>query len=198
MISLIRTWQYTLLAIVMVVIGVVTVALKTHFLSADTRHTALDLQRSHILAMEVAAFSIIAIELFGKALVQRTRDAYMMQIGMSLRAVFRTVAYLILTISLVAILSTNSTLAISVGSFTGLVLAFASQNLIGNVIAGMFIAISRPFRMGDEVTVMGNTGIVREIGTMFTVLDSGDHWTRVPNMLLLTTLLQQKKDRKEP
>ena len=198
MISLIRTWQYTLLAIVMVVIGVVTVALKTHFLSADTRHTALDLQRSHILAMEVAAFSIIAIELFGKALVQRTRDAYMMQIGMSLRAVFRTVAYLILAISLVAILSTNSTLAISVGSFTGLVLAFASQNLIGNVIAGMFIAISRPFRMGDEVTVMGNTGIVREIGTMFTVLDSGDHWTRVPNMLLLTTLLQQKKDRKEP
>lgn len=198
MISLIKTWQYTLLAIVMVVIGVVTVALKTHFLSADTRHTALDLQRSHILAMEVAAFSIIAIELFGKALVQRTRDAYMMQIGMSLRAVFRTVAYLILAISLVAILSTNSTLAISVGSFTGLVLAFASQNLIGNVIAGMFIAISRPFRMGDEVTVMGNTGIVREIGTMFTVLDSGDHWTRVPNMLLLTTLLQQKKDRKEP
>ena len=198
MISLIRTWQYTLLAIVMVVIGVVTVALTTHFLSADTKHTALDLQRSHILAMEVAAFSIIAIELFGKALVQRTRDAYMMQIGMSLRAVFRTVAYLILAISLVAILSTNSTLAISVGSFTGLVLAFASQNLIGNVIAGMFIAISRPFRMGDEVTVMGNTGIVREIGTMFTVLDSGNHWTRVPNMLLLTTLLQQKKDRKEP
>ncbi len=193
MIPRIRTWQYTLLAIAVAITGVVAVALTTHFLSAGTKHTALDLQRSHIIGIEVAAFSIIAVELFGKALVRRTQDASMMQIGMSLRAVFRTIAYLILSISLVAILSTNATLAISVGSFTGLVLAFASQNLIGNVIAGMLIAVSRPFRIGDEVTVMGNTGIVREVGTMFTVLDSGVHWTRVPNMLLLTTLIQQKK-----
>jgi small-conductance mechanosensitive channel len=193
----IKTWQYTFLAVVVVVIGIIGVGLTTHFLDADAKHSALNLQRSHIIAIEVAAFSIIAIELFGKALVQRTQGAYMAHIGMSVRAVFRVVAYLILCISLVSLLSTSATLAIGVGSFTGLVIAFATQNLIGNVIAGMFIAISRPFYIGDEITVMGSTGRVEEIGTMFTVIDAEDKWIRVPNMVLLTTLIQQKKDKKQ-
>ncbi len=61
----------------------------------------------------------------------------------------------------------------------------------------MFIAIGRPFHIGDEITVMGSTGRVEEIGTMFTVIDAGDKWIRLPNMLLLTTLIQQKKNNKQ-
>jgi len=192
-----KTWQYTSLAVIVIVIGVVGVGLTTHYLDADVKHTFLMIQRSHIIAIEVAAFSIIAIELFGKAIVQRTRDAFAVHVGISVRAIFRVVTYLILCISIVALLSSSATLAIGVGSFTGLVIAFATQNLIGNVIAGMFIAIGRPFHIGDEITVMGSTGRVKEIGTIFTVIDASDSWLRVPNLLLLTTLIKQKKDKKD-
>ena len=190
----IKKSKYTLLAVIIIVIGIIGVGFTTHYLDAAAKTSFLNLQRSHIIAIEVAAFSVIAIELFGKAIVKRTRDAHMVQIGMGMRAVLRVVAYLILCISLVALLSSNAALAISVGSFTGLVVAFSAQNLIGNVIAGMFIAIGRPFHIGDEITVMGSIGRVEEIGTMFTVIDAGDKWIRVPNMLLLTTLIQQKKN----
>jgi small-conductance mechanosensitive channel len=179
--------------VIIIVIGIVGVGLTTHYIDASAKTSFLNLQRSHIIAIEVAIFSIIAIELFGKAIVQRTRDAHMEQIGLSMRAVLRQVAYPILLISLVALLSSKAALAISVSSFTGLVVAFASQNLIGNLIAGMFIAISRPFHIGDEITVSGSTGKVAEIGTMFSVIDTGDDWMRTPNILLLTTVIAQKK-----
>src|SRR3954469_16688057 len=40
----------------------------------------------------------------------------------------------------------------------GLVIGFASQRTIGNVVAGVLIAISQPLRIGDEVTVEGTAG----------------------------------------
>ncbi len=110
----IKTSKYTLLAITIIVIGIIGVGLTTHYLDAAAKTSFLNLQRSHIIAIKVAAFSVIAIELFGKAIVKRTRDAHMVQIGMSVRAIFRVVAYLILCISLVALLSSNAALAISV------------------------------------------------------------------------------------
>ena len=42
----------------------------------------------------------------------------------------------------------------------GLVIGFASQRTIGNVVAGILIAISQPLRLGDEVEVEGTQGVV--------------------------------------
>ena len=40
----------------------------------------------------------------------------------------------------------------------GLVIGFASQRTIGNVVAGLLIAITQPLRLGDEVEVRGHAG----------------------------------------
>src|SRR3954453_4419954 len=50
----------------------------------------------------------------------------------------------------------------------GLVIGFASQRTIGNVVAGILIAFSQPLRLGDRVTVEGTEGIVEEIGLTYT------------------------------
>jgi len=52
----------------------------------------------------------------------------------------------------------------------GLVVGFAAQRTIGNVIAGIMIAFSQPLRLGDSVTVDGATGIVEEIGLTYTFI----------------------------
>ena len=56
----------------------------------------------------------------------------------------------------------------------GLVIGFASQRTIGNVVAGILIAIAQPLRLGDQVEVQGVQGVVEEIGLTYT-------WIRTPD-----------------
>src|SRR6185312_15866598 len=57
----------------------------------------------------------------------------------------------------------------------GLVIGFASQRTIGNVVAGVLIAVSQPLRLGDEVTVQGTEGVVEEIGLTYTWIRTRDN-----------------------
>ena len=57
----------------------------------------------------------------------------------------------------------------------GLVIGFASQRTIGNVVAGILIAISQPLRLGDEVEVQGTQGVVEEIGLTYTWIRTRDN-----------------------
>ena len=64
----------------------------------------------------------------------------------------------------------------------GLVIGFASQRTIGNLVAGISIAITQPLRLGDQVEVQGVRGTVEEIGLTYTWLrtETGDRLV-VPN-----------------
>jgi small conductance mechanosensitive channel len=77
------------------------------------------------------------------------------------------------------------------------VIGFASQNLIGNMIAGMYLAITRPFKIGDKITIFGNTGTVTDIGLLYCVLlmKDGDI-IRAPSSLLLTTSIILREEKK--
>ena len=57
----------------------------------------------------------------------------------------------------------------------GLVIGFASQRTIGNVVAGILIAFSQPLRLGDEVEVAGVRGVVEEIGLTYTWIRTRDN-----------------------
>jgi small conductance mechanosensitive channel len=57
----------------------------------------------------------------------------------------------------------------------GLVIGFAAQRTIGNVVAGILIALAQPLRLGDRVTVEGTEGIVEEIGLTYTWLRTRDN-----------------------
>jgi small-conductance mechanosensitive channel len=56
----------------------------------------------------------------------------------------------------------------------GLVLGFAAQRTIGNFIAGLLIAFTQPVRLGDEVEMGPDRGVVEEIGLTYT-------WVRTPD-----------------
>jgi small-conductance mechanosensitive channel len=57
----------------------------------------------------------------------------------------------------------------------GLVIGFASQRTIGNVVAGLLIAVTQPLRLGDEVEVEGTQGVVEEIGLTYTWIRTRDN-----------------------
>ncbi len=68
----------------------------------------------------------------------------------------------------------------------GLIIGFAAQHTIGNLVAGVQIAVSQPFRIGDRITFDENEGRVTDITLSYTYIDPGDgsHFV-IPNQLLV-------------
>jgi len=56
-----------------------------------------------------------------------------------------------------------SDILISFSALGGAAVGFASTRTIGNFIAGLFLLVTRPFRIGDYVRIDGIEGIVQEI-----------------------------------
>lgn len=177
------------------IFSIALIFLTTHFLDSQTKFTFLQLQRSHIIAAEVGILSIVLIELIGRELITHAKKSEIAQFGISVRAVFRVISYLVLAISLIAILSANPTLAISVGAFSGIVIGFSSQNIIGNLIASLILVLARPFIHSDMISVAGMKGRVIEIGVIYTIVESEENVLYIPNIFLLTNIIQREKKR---
>jgi small conductance mechanosensitive channel len=79
--------------------------------------------------------------------------------------------------------------ALVFGGFGFLALAFslAFQDILKNFIAGLFMLLERPFRLGDEITVDNHTGIVENIEMRATTLrtNAGEQ-VLIPNSLVYT------------
>lgn len=77
-----------------------------------------------------------------------------------------TARLLILVGAVVALLHVGgvpSDIIISFSAFGGAAVGFASQRTIGNLIAGVYLLITRPFRVGDYIRIDSIEGIVQEI-----------------------------------
>ncbi len=64
--------------------------------------------------------------------------------------------------------------AVALGGFTGMVIGFATQQTLSQALSGLFLLLIRPIKIGDKVTVAGETGIVEDISTMFTIVRKED------------------------
>ena len=56
----------------------------------------------------------------------------------------------------------------------GVIIGLASQQTLGNFIAGILIATTQPVRIGDRVSYAGEAGIVEEIGLTYTFIRTAD------------------------
>ncbi|QSQ16966.1 mechanosensitive ion channel family protein [Myxococcus landrumensis] len=57
----------------------------------------------------------------------------------------------------------------------GIAIGTAWSGLLSNFAAGIFLLVLRPFRVGDEISAAGVTGLVQEIGLFATTIDTGDN-----------------------
>jgi small-conductance mechanosensitive channel len=67
-----------------------------------------------------------------------------------------------------------STGLLASAGLSGLVVGFAARGTLGNAIAGLTISITQPIRIGDDVELRGERGIVEDIHFTYTVLRLGD------------------------
>ncbi len=70
--------------------------------------------------------------------------------------------------------------SLSVALFTGagiagIVLGFAAQNTLSNIIAGLSLAVFQPFRVGDRLDIMNEYGKVTDLNLRHTVIITWDN-----------------------
>ncbi len=85
------------------------------------------------------------------------------------------------TLFTLVVISALGKLGVETASFiailgaAGLAVGFALQGSLGNLASGVMLMLFRPVRVGDLVTVAGQTGVVQEIGVFASTLDTPDN-----------------------
>jgi small conductance mechanosensitive channel len=101
---------------------------------------------------EVALIGFFAIHTISK-ISYSLSISYSKQIAKSIRSLIRIAGAIIVIAVIISYLSQDPVIAASISTISGIVIGFAASNLIGNVIAGIYLAIIRPFRIGDRIKV---------------------------------------------
>lgn len=150
------------------------------------------LPKQYLIFLQVAQVSIIGyfvIEITGNTFHKLAGD-YLKDTAKSITSFIKIAGAIIIIAIIISYLSQDPLVAASIGTISGLVVGFAAQNIIGNAIAALYLALTRPFKIGDRITVFGNTGVVYDIGLLYSKLqmDNGDI-VLASNSLMLTTMV---------
>jgi small-conductance mechanosensitive channel len=176
-----------------ILIGCIAVVTTIVFINRSDS-TFLISQRNRFIAGEVALFTILAVEISGRMILKHLTKRNALQAGITARSVLRIICYLVMTVAVLAVLADNPSLAIGVGTITGIIAGLAAQTTLGNVLSGIVLAIRHPFTVGDMVTVSGITGRVTDITLLYTIIDTDENSVFVPNTVMMNNAVQRKKE----
>ncbi len=135
-----------------------------------------------ILVAIVVAFLVDRLVIGrGTSVAQKFTDGGVSRAAQTrLRLVRRLVFVLILVIGVALALSQFgqirrlATGILASSAVLGLVVGLAARQSIGNMVAGVVLAVTQPIRIGDRVTFEDTTGRVDDISLTYTYIDPGD------------------------
>lgn len=125
------------------------------------------------------------------------------------RTTLKYVGYIMLAFAVLKVVGVSGVALLAGGTFGGLVLGLAGQQVLSNVLAGLLLLLSRPFEVGDRITVTewqygailpsyppkyfsddllypGFTGVIKDISLNYTLIqtDQGP-FVKMPNNILI-------------
>ncbi|UCE38269.1 MAG: mechanosensitive ion channel family protein [Thermoplasmata archaeon] len=145
-----------------------------------------------LLDLIVVVLILVIAMLIGKAISLNLRRSLKDKVKKEhLRSVTKMIYSIIILIAFILILPIlgidPSGLLVAAG-FLGLIIGLASQSVIGNLVAGIFLVIERPMKVGDQVEVEGKMGYVEDVRIMSTIIRTYDGvFVRIPNEKVFTT-----------
>lgn len=143
---------------------------------------------------KVAASIVVAIiGLMVAKLIERALEAQLprwLPLDLS-RAVTRITVYTILFLAFLGVLrifNVDLTGLLLAGGFAGIIIGFASQTVVSNLLSGLFLYFDRPLKVNDAVDIGGVSGIVTDIHVLSTRIRTWDGvYVRIPNEKVFTS-----------
>jgi small-conductance mechanosensitive channel len=162
-----------------------------------------DLQPRHVITVVVLLALASALSRFLGAAFKRaaerhrSRGTYLPETATQL-AVTRRLSIAAVWVTAIAMalsqfpqLRVISTGLLASAGLSGLVVGFAARGTLGNAIAGLTISFSQPVRIGDDIELRGERGIVEDIHLIFTVVKLADgRRLLVPNDTLANEVIK--------
>jgi small-conductance mechanosensitive channel len=127
----------------------------------------------------------------------------------SVAFITRLLGYIIAFIGFFLLVHISIGAALAAGGFAGLVLGLASQTVLSNIFGGMMLLFSRPYKVGDRITIStwqygliaptyppkffsndflipGYTGVVTDISLLYTTIYTDDKVpVKIPNSIMV-------------
>lgn len=143
-----------------------------NFPASDAVGVAIqDLLQGLVVFLIVVAIGRFLRRVTLRALTRATADA---QLRTLINNVFLITTLVVAILAAVTAGGLDIKVLLTFGGLASLALGLAFQDLLRNVLAGIFLLIERPFRIGDWITVGDQSGSVQTIQLRTTALRTGD------------------------
>jgi small-conductance mechanosensitive channel len=77
------------------------------------------------------------------------------------------------------------------GAIIAAIVGFAARQTLANLIAGVMLTIAQPLRIGDQVTILDQTGVVEDVRLNYTVLRTAEgRRLLIPNERLASEMIR--------
>lgn len=107
--------------------------------------------------------------------------------------VFQIIIWVIALFIILGIWGLSPTGLLAGAGFMGIVIGFAAQETLGNVVSGLVMMFSRPFKIGDWIEIAGYSGIVEELSLIHTVVRTFDgELVAIPNRMMSSKEIDNK------
>ena len=105
------------------------------------------------------------------------------------KVVYYTIIIIAVLLALPALGIHPSSLLVA-GGVVGIVIGFASQSIVGNLISGIFLMFERPIKIGDQLRVDDISGFVEDIHIVSTIVRTYNGlYVRIPNEKVFTGII---------
>ncbi len=130
---------------------------------------------SQIIYTIIILIALIIISKIAKRSIKKYSSKQIDQhVEKSFYTIVRIIIYLIGLFAIFKVWGIALTGLLAGAGFLGIIIGFAAQQTIGNVIGGILMMFSRPFSIGDWIEVDGNSGTVKDIKMIHTTIETFD------------------------
>ncbi len=136
-----------------------------------------------LIALGILVLGILLIRLIMTLIRRMLEAAKLEKVAHTLvLSIARVALWVLLGLSLAASLGIDVTGIVALASVLTLAVSLALQNMLANVLGGLTLLSTKPFRSGDYVEIAGQSGTVEEINMTYTRLATPDNkQVSIPN-----------------
>ncbi len=136
----------------------------------------------------ILSFSTLVARIVALYLRRSFKDKVSKDVGETVLKFLYYGTLIIVFISSLPLIGLDPSGLLLAGGITGIILGFASQNIVGNLVSGFFLMVERPIKIGDQVQINDISGYVTDIRIISTLIRTYDGLlVRIPNQQVFTT-----------